>query len=161
MSTSKNIFLLDSQINFSEINYSDDNDYQVITFDFDSHNALKKKSVPHLISDTFLSKKELLDIQKNAFLLSDWYKEETLEENIKYENVNLGSLIQGEFINILVNYSKRFLECLNIVRKIGTNANYHCSGLTYEIMEHFSVKVEKINDSYDDSLIFSVRFIKS
>ena len=160
MSTSKNIFLLDSQINFSEINYSDDNDYQVITFDFDSHNALKKKSVPHLISDTFLSKKEHLDIQKNAFLLSDWYKEETLKENIEYENVNLGSLIQAEFINILVNYSKRFLECFNIIRKFGTDENYHCSGLTYEIMKHFSANIEKIDGSDDDSLFFPLDSLK-
>ena len=121
---------------------------------------MKKKSVPHLISDTFLSKKELLDIQKNAFSLSDWYKEETLEENIEYENVNLGSLFQAEFIHILVNYSKRFLECLNIIKKFGTDENYHCSGLIYEIMKHFSVKVEKINDSYDDSLFFPLDSLK-
>ena len=160
MNSSKNIFLLDSQINFSEINYSNDRDSQIITFDFDSHDALKKKSIPHLISDTFLSKKELFDIRKNAFLLSDWYKEETLEENIEYENVNLGSLIQAEFINILINYSKRFLECLNIMRKFGTDVNYHCLGLTYEIMQHFSVKVEKINDSFDDSLFFPLDSLK-
>ena len=67
MNPSKNIFLLDSQINFSEINYSNNRDSQIITFDFDSHDALRKKSVSHLISDTFLSKKDLLDIQKNAF----------------------------------------------------------------------------------------------
>ena len=161
MNPSKNIFLLDSQINFSEINYSNNRDSQIITFDFDSHNVLKKKSIPHLISDTFLSKKELFDIRKNAFLLSDWYKEETIEENIKYENVNLGSLIQAEFINILVNYSKRFLECLNIIRKFGTDENYHCSGLTYEIMKHFSAKVEKINDSFDDSLFFPLDSLKT
>jgi len=160
MNPSRNIFLLDSQINFSEVNYSDNRDSQIITFDFDSHYALKKKSVPHLISDTFLSKKELLDIQKNAFSLSDWYKEETLEENIEYENVNLGSLFQAEFIHILVNYSKRFLECLNIIKKFGTDENYHCSGLIYEIMKHFSVKVEKINDSYDDSLFFPLDSLK-
>ena len=99
MNSSKNIFLLDSQINFSEINFSNNKNSQIITFDFDSHDALKKKSVPHLISDTFLSKKELLDIQKNAFLLTDWYKEKTLEKNIEYENVNLGSLIQAEHIS--------------------------------------------------------------
>ena len=160
MNSSKNIFLLDSQINFSEINYSNNKNSQIITFDFDSHDALKKKSVPHLISDTFLSKKELLDIQKNAFLLTDWYKEKTLEKNIEYENVNLGSLIQAEFINILVNYSKIFLECLNIIRKFGTDENYHCSGITYEIMKHFSAKVEKINDSYDDSLFFPLDSLK-
>ena len=117
--------------------------------------------MPHLISDTFLSKKDLLDIQKNAYSLSDWYKEETLEENIKYENVNLGSLIQAEFIHILVNYSKRFLECLNIIRKFGADENYHCSGLTYEIMKHLSVTVEKINDSSDNQSVFSIRLIKS
>jgi len=160
MNPSKNIFLLDSQINFSEINWSNNRDSQIITFDFDSHDALNKKSVSHLISDTFLSKNELLDIQKNAYLLSDWYKEETLEENIVYENVNLGSLIQAEFINILVNYSKRFLECLNIIRKFGADENYHCSGLTYEIMKHFSVKVEKINDSSDDNLFFPLDSLK-
>ena len=160
MNTSKNIFLLDSQINSSEINYSNNKDYQIITFDFDSHCALKKKSIPHLISDTFLSKKELLDIQKNAYTLSDWYKEETLEKNIEYENVNLGSLFQAELIHILVNYSKRFLECLNIIRKFGTDENYHCSGLIYEIMKHFSVKVEKINDSCDDSLFFPLDSLK-
>ena len=160
MNTSKNIFLLDSQINPSEINYSNNKDSQIITFDFDSHCALKKKSISHLISDTFLSKKELLDMQKNAYTLSDWYKEETLERNIEYENVNLGSLFQAEFIHILVNYSKRFLECLNIIRKFGTDENYHCSGLIYEIMKHFSVKVEKINDSYDDSLFFPLDSLK-
>jgi hypothetical protein len=93
-------------------------------------------------------------------LLSDWHKEETLEKNIQYENVNLGSLIQAEFINILVNYSKRFLECFNIIRKFGTDENYHCSGLTYEIMKHFSVNVEKINDSFDDSLFFPLDSLK-
>ena len=156
----KNIFLLDSQINPSEINYSNNKDSQIITFDFDSHCALKKKSIPHLISDTFLSKKELLDIQKNAYTLSDWYKEKTIKKNIEYENINLGSLFQAELIHILVNYSKRFLECLNIIRKFGTDENYHCSGLIYEIMKHFSVKVEKINDSYDDSLFFPLDSLK-
>ena len=160
MNTSKNIFLLDSQINFSEIDYSDNNNSQIITFDFDSHDILKKKSISHLISDTFLSKKELLEIQKNAYLLSDWYKEEVLEENIEYEDVNLGSLIQAEFINILVNYSKRFLECINIIRKFGIDRNYHCSGLTYEIMKHFSANIEKIDGSDDDSLFFPLDSLK-
>jgi len=34
MNPSKNIFLLDSPINFSEINYSNNADSQIITFDF-------------------------------------------------------------------------------------------------------------------------------
>ena len=40
MKLPKNIFLLDSQINFSEINYSNNSDSQIITFDFDSHEGV-------------------------------------------------------------------------------------------------------------------------
>ena len=160
MNHPKNIFLLDSQVNFSKVNYSDTSDFQIVTFDFDSHHALKKKSISHLISDTFLTHKELSDIQKNAYLLSDWYKEKTLKANIQYEDVNLGSLFQAEFINILVNYSKKFLECRSIIRKFGMSENYHCSGLLYEIMKNFSIKVEKIDESFDNDLFFPLDSLK-
>ena len=160
MNRTKNIFLLDSQINSAEINRLDINNFQIITFDFNSHDELKKKSISHLISDTFLTEKELLEIQKNSYLLSDWYKEESINANMIYENVNLGSLIQAEFINILVNYTKKFLECVNIIKKFGVNANYHCSGLIYEIMKNFLVNTEKINKSSNDDLFFPLDSLK-
>ena len=66
MNTSKNIFLLDSQINFSEIDYSDNNNSQIITFDFDSHDILKKKSISHLIS---FKKRAFRDTKKCLFVI--------------------------------------------------------------------------------------------
>jgi hypothetical protein len=73
---------------------------------------------------------------------------------LKYENVNLGSLVQSEFINILVNYSKRFQECLNIIKKFGTNVNYICGGLNYEIISEISSKLIKIKSENSNDLFF-------
>ena len=99
-----NIILLDSHTNISKINLSDYEGLQIISFDFETHKILNKKNLEHLISDELLSDNNLLIIQKNAYLLSQWYNEESIKKYLKYENVNLGSLVQSEFINILVNY---------------------------------------------------------
>ncbi len=139
-----NIVIIDQNTDLTKFNFSNYNDSKIITFDYDSHQILNKKNIQHLISDDFLSENDLLEIQKNAYLLSTWYKEESIENIVKYENVNLGSLIQSEFINILVNYSKRFVECLKIIEKFGSDINYVCGGLNYEIIQQFCSNITKI-----------------
>ena len=119
MNSINNIILLDSNTEISKINFSNYNGLKIISFDFETHKLLNQKNLEHLISDDLLSDINLLTIQKNAYSLSQWYNEESIKEYLKYENVNLGSLVQSEFINILVNYSKRFQECLNIIKKLG------------------------------------------
>ena len=149
-----NIILLDSHTNISKINLSDYEGLQIISFDFETHKILNKKNLEHLISDELLSDNNLLIIQKNAYLLSQWFNEESIKKYLKYENVNLGSLIQSEFINILVNYSKRFQECLNIIKKFGTEVNYICGGLNYEIMRELSSKLIEIKSENSNDLFF-------
>jgi len=149
-----NIFLLDSNTDISKINLSDYDGLKIISFDYESHKILNQKNLEHLISDDLLSDTSLLIIQKNAYSLSQWYNEELLEGYLKYENVNLGSLVQSEFINILVNYSKRFQECLNIIKKYGTDVNYICGGLNYEIMSELSSKLIKIQYENSNDLFF-------
>ena len=149
MNSINNIILLDSNTDISKINFSDYDELQIISFDFETHKLLNQKNLDHLISDDLLSDTNLLHIQKNAYSLSQWYNEESIREYLTYENVNLGSLVQSEFINILVNYSKRFHECLNILKKFGNNSNYICGGLNYEIMNELTAKV--IKTKYDNS----------
>jgi len=149
-----NIILLDSNTEISKINLSNYNGLKIISFDFETHKLLNQKNLEHLISDDLLSDINLLTIQKNAYSLSQWYNEESIKEYLKYENVNLGSLVQSEFINILVNYSKRFQECLNIIKKFGTEVNYICGGLNYEIMSELSSKLIKIKYENSNDLFF-------
>ncbi len=154
MNSINNIILLDSNTDISKISLSDYDELKIISFDFETHKILNKKKIQHLISDELLSDTNLLMIQKNAYLLSQWYNEKSIEKYLKYENVNLGSLIQSEFINILVNYSKRFQECLNIIEKFGTEVNYICGGLNYEIMNELSSKLIKIKYENSNDLFF-------
>ena len=154
MNSINNIILLDSNTDISKINLSDYDGLKIISFDYESHKILNQKNLEHSISDDLLSDVNLLIIQKNAYSLSQWYNEESLKRYLKYENVNLGSLVQSEFINILVNYSKRFQECLNIVKKYGSNVNYICGGLNYEIMSELSSKLIKIQYQNSNDLFF-------
>ena len=154
MNSINNIILLDSNTDISKINLSDYDGLKIISFDFETHKLLNQKKIEHIISDDLLSDVNLLIIQKNAYSLSQWYNEESLKRYLKYENVNLGSLVQSEFINILVNYSKRFQECLNIVKKYGSNVNYICGGLNYEIMSELSSKLIKIQYQNSNDLFF-------
>jgi len=149
-----NILLLDSHVDISKINLSDYEGLKIISFDFETHTILNEKNLEHLISDELLSNTNLLMIQKSAYSLSQWFNEESIKEYLKYENVNLGSLVQSEFINILVNYSKKFQECLNIIEKFGTEVNYISGGLNYEIMKELSSKLIKIKSKNSDDLFF-------
>ena len=156
----KTIFLLESKSDYEKIKRQKDDNFQIITFDFGLHNVFKKKSIQHIISDEFLSQNELLSIQNSAFRLSDWYNENEIKEHLSYKGVNLGSLIQGEFINILVNFLKRFLECSNIIKKYNSDTFFFCSGITFEIMKQFSVNVKKISNMYSEKLFFPLDSLK-
>ena len=59
----KTIFLLESKSDYKKIKKQKDDNFQIITFNFELHNIFKKKSIQHIISDEFLSQNELLSIQ--------------------------------------------------------------------------------------------------
>ena len=156
----KTVFLLESKSDYEKIKRQKDDNFQIITFNFELHNIFKKKSIQHIISDEFLSQNELLSIQNNALSLSDWYIENEIKEYISYKGVNLGSLIQGEFINTLVNFLKRFLECSNIIKKYNSDTIFFSSGIIFEIMKQFSVNVKKISNVHDEKLFFPLDSLK-
>ena len=156
----KTVFLLESKSDYEKIKKQKDDNFQIITFNFELHNIFKKKSIQHIISDEFLSQNELLSIQNNALSLSDWYIENEIKEYISYKGVNLGSLIQGEFINTLVNFLKRFLECSNIIKKYNSDTIFFSSGIIFEIMKQFSVNVKKISNIHDEKLFFPLDSLK-
>ena len=156
----KTVFLLESKSDYEKIKKQKDDNFQIITFNFELHNIFKKKFIQHIISDEFLSQNELLSIQNNALSLSDWYIENEIKEYISYKGVNLGSLIQGEFINTLVNFLKRFLECSNIIKKYNSDTIFFSSGIIFEIMKQFSVNVKKISNVHDEKLFFPLDSLK-
>ena len=115
----------------------------IISMDFLSFDLLKRNKISHIISDDFLTKKDMTLIQKTAYKLSDWYKEEQFSQILKYKSVNVGSLIQSELINILVNFLKKFYTVYKISQRY-QNHTFICSNDISNIIQIFSKKFIKI-----------------
>ena len=137
---------LDDLVEMSSKNIS-----TIISFDYDTHKILKDKKINHEISDNYLSKKDLRNIQKTAYLVSEWFNSDIISKYINYNGVNLGSLIQDELINILVNYIKKVFELYKISKQLNDStfvSSYSC----HEIMKNFSKNIMKFKNSKMENL---------
>ena len=119
---------------------------KIIVTNHPSYDVLKKNQVSCILSDTFLTEDERTLIQKTAFSLSDWHNEPIVKKFLMYKDVNLGSLIQAEFINILVNFLKSFYELYKITLTY-KNANFFSSRINYKILKLFSNNVSVLSQN--------------
>ena len=137
---------LDDLVEMSSKNIS-----TIISFDYDTHKILKDKKINHEISDNYLTKKDLRIIQKTAYLVSEWFNSDIISKYIYYNGINLGSLIQDELINILVNYIKKVFELYKISKQFNDStfvSSYSC----HEIMKNFSKNIMKFKNSKMENL---------
>ena len=148
MNNNSNLLVLfDSPSDFDDLDEMiSKNKPKIISFDYDTHRILKDKKINHEISDNYLSKKDLRMIQKTAYKVSEWFDTDEILEYISYQGVNVGSLIQDELINILVNYIKKFFELYKI-SKLFDRSTFLGSHTCCKIMKNFSKKIMKFKNS--------------
>lgn len=136
----KIIVLFDSSINIDEIKKLQKNyNPEVISMDFSSFELLNSNQISQIPFDKFLSKNEMSNIQKTSYQLSEWYLKHDLNEILIYKNVNLGSLVQSELINILVNHLKNYFLINKIVEE-NPSVNFICSKNFSIFIKHFTDK---------------------
>lgn len=122
MINSKNtIILLDKNSNFSEFkNYLKKYPKaEIFPLDFFSHDLLRNEKIPHNIPDDLLNNDDYLKIDSfSRTLTSTWYQNKNLQNNLEFEKIPLGNLIELElyqyFMNIIIELflSKRIIEKL-------------------------------------------------
>ena len=119
MSKNSNLVVLfDSTLDFDDLDETISNSKsKIISFDYETHKILNDKKINHEVSDSYLSREDLRTIQKTAYSVSEWFSADIVSKYIYYKKVNLGSLIQGELINILVNYIKKVFELYKISKQ--------------------------------------------
>jgi len=151
--TNENIVLFDNSISIEEINSIRNNKNSLIfATDFASFSTLKNNNIKQQSFDEFLTSEEMSKIQKLSYELSDWYSKKQLSNNLLYENVNLGSLLQSEFINILVNFLKKFFTIYKISLKY-KNYQFISSKNLSSLLENLSLDYTFLNSSkIDDTL---------
>jgi hypothetical protein len=71
---------------------------QIFTLNFKSHLKLSEQKIPHIISENFLQDQDYDKIDllsKNASI--NWYKHDKIKKFLKFEEINLGNLLEQEF----------------------------------------------------------------
>ena len=152
---SKLVVLFDSTSDFDDLVETISNSKsKIISFDYDTHRILKDKKINHEISDNYLSKKDLRIIQKTAYSISEWFNADIILKDVSYKGVNLGSLIQDELINILVNYIKKVFGLYKISKQFN-DSTFVSSCSCHEIMKNFVKNIMKFKNGNDFEKYFS------
>ena len=160
------IVLYDSSFDINElINIIKEQDPLVISFDYESHKLLIKYKIKHKISDDYLSEKDIQNIQKNSYSLSQWFANPTISNMLEFEGINLGQLFYIEFHFFLVPFLKKFVELTHIF-KLYSDAKFVGSSQLYEIISTFTDNTTKLHNNVDDkqflydSVPLNLRFFK-
>jgi hypothetical protein len=140
------ILLIDSDSNLTKIKVTkkDFHCNKIISFDYDSHKNLNLENIEHEISDEFITQEETNEIQNHLYTFSKWYDEKSLQKFFMVDGLNIGQLLQEQFIDYMIKFLKKFFEFKKIYEKF-PNALFVSSGILYEISTTFSSNIQQID----------------
>jgi hypothetical protein len=141
------IIFFDNSLKLSDLRNHVSKDDLIITFDYDSHNLLLDNEINHKISDEFLVKNDLEEIQYSSYKTIKWFEDKKFK-NFNHDGFNLGSSIQVELNYYLVPLIKKFLEIEKIVKKYPefefiSSSNYEL--IIQKICKKYKIIKSKIN----------------
>lgn len=143
MSNNKKIILIDCQNNLEKIlNVLESYDeYELITFDYDSHMYLSQKNISHITSEKFLKADDFEIIQEQAYHFSNWSNFPKFHKFLNYKDVNIGNLFYIEFFVIILPIIKKFLEVKKIYEKFESH-HFVTRGILFDLTKLFSDNVD-------------------
>ena len=140
------ILLIDSDFDLSKIKTitKDFHCDKIISFDYNSHKNLNLENIEHQTSDEFITQENTNEIQNHLYTFSKWHHEKSIQKFFMIEGLNIGQLLQEQFIDYMVKFLKKFFEFKKIHEKF-PNSLFISSGILYEISAIFSSNVQKID----------------
>lgn len=113
------IILVEGKIDFSIIHKKIfENNSLVVSFDFESHKTLNENGIKHKLVEEYFSEEDKLEIDNLSLKLgTTWYKDKKMIEYQKYEEINLGSLLELEMPSYFFTILKRIIGIKKIVEK--------------------------------------------
>ena len=140
------ILLIDSDFDLSKIKTikKDFHYNQIISFDYNSHKNLNLGSIEHETSDKFITQENTNEIQNHLYIFSKWYDAKSIQKYFMIGDLNIGQLLQEQFIDYMIKFLKKFFEFKKIYEKF-PNSTFISSGILYEISAIFSSNVQKID----------------
>ena len=145
------IILVDSDTSISGLKQIISNllSVKIVVFDIKSKKILLENNIEHVTSDEFLNIDDLEIIQNEAYNLSSWSEKPEIQDQLVYEDVNIGRLFHEQFAEFLVKYLKKYRVIYNIYKKY-PNSVFLASGISYEIINSLSHSCERIKEKIRD-----------
>jgi len=125
----------------------------IISFDYESHELLTKNNVNHVVSDTFVSRDDLVNIQNNCYEYTKWFENDNFNKLLDYGGINLGLLIQVELNYFLVQFVKKFLEVEKVFAK-NNSAEFFTSPNMFEFIRSHTDIVTELNSRDADQTFY-------
>ncbi len=157
------IVLFDSNSNIEELKKILHRKPLIISFDYETHQILEKNNITHQISDDFVTRDDLVQIQNKCYDFVKWYETNPQSSLIEYEGINLGSILEVELNYFLVSFVKSFVEIVKIFARNSHNV-FAVSTKFYETISLFTNSVTKLEtqttnnrDFYYDSINTSLK----
>ena len=140
------ILLIDLDSNLKKIKTTkkDFHCNKIISFDYNSHKNLHLENIEHKTSDEFITQEETNEIQNYLYTFSKWYDEKSLQKFFMIDGLNIGQLLQEQFIDYMVKFLKKFFEFKKIYEKF-PDALFISSGILHEISTIFSSNTQQID----------------
>ena len=159
------LVLVDNSSNMDEIllKISNLENIKVISFDIESHEKLSELKITHEKVESFIEIDDQNLIDELVYDMSvNWYNQGEVPSILKFDNLNLGCLIEGEIIPFFLQTMKNFMGIIKIIEtECPSNiiaSNFLCS-LTKSIDNKNKIITnslsEKKNSTNLDRIVFS------
>lgn len=142
----KKVLLLDSSVDLDTIEkFVNDKNIEIISFDYNIHNYLLNKKIPHLISEQFLTNQDTATIDKQIYQFSSWYDNKNVSQFLQFEGLNIGKLFHDDTLDFLLKFLKKFYE-IKAINKHYADVLFLSHGLIYNILCMFTTSISKIQN---------------
>jgi len=137
-----NLILFDFSNSYEDIEKIK-NESVIITFDYESHELLKKKKITHKISDEFIDTETAKKITNRNYELLKWYELKIVQDKLSFHGVNIPKLFTDEFTSSLLKLLKKIVEIRNILQRF-PDSKIYASGELMDIVKIFTSSGTKI-----------------
>ena len=148
------IILIDNSSMIEEIRSFISSSSNVISFDYESHKKLTALKISHEKSDDYLNEEDLVNIQKNVYLFSEWYWQPIAKKYLEYDGINIGRLFHEQTVDFLVQLIKKLYEIIKIFEK-KPNTKFIATGILYDMVSSLKIPIEEIPTSSTKQFIFA------
>tara|TARA_B100001540_G_C15787961_1_gene634111 strand:+ start:18 stop:1910 length:1893 start_codon:yes stop_codon:yes gene_type:complete len=143
----RKIILVDTYTDLNQIKKKSQNDdYTIISFDYESHQKLLNEKITHELSDNYITDSQCQSLQNYVYKFASWFRHDDFSHLLEYRKINLGGLHEDELINYFVRFLKKFKE-IEIIFNKNHDKQFFAQNELFNIINHFSSLTNNLQKS--------------